>query len=55
MRHRIPIRPWHVAALSLGASVLAGMLLMAYNVWKTIAGQRAVDDAKIPAVSLAHA
>ncbi|MEI7679191.1 MAG: cytochrome-c oxidase, cbb3-type subunit I [Betaproteobacteria bacterium] len=47
--------PYHMVRLLGGVIFLAGMLLMAYNVWKTIAGQRAVDDAKIPAVSLAHA
>jgi cytochrome c oxidase cbb3-type subunit 1 len=38
-----------------GLVFFSGMLIMAYNVWKTIAGQRAVDDAKIPAAALAHA
>jgi cytochrome c oxidase cbb3-type subunit 1 len=38
-----------------GMLFLGGMLIMAWNVWKTVAGQRAVDDAKIPAVALAHA
>ena len=47
--------PYHMVRLLGGVIFHAGMLLMAYNVWKTIAGQRAVDDAKIPAVSLAHA
>ena len=47
--------PYHMVRLLGGVIFLVGMLLMAYNVWKTIAGQRAVDDAKIPAVSLAHA
>jgi hypothetical protein len=28
---------------------------MVYNVWKTIAGSRAVNDAQIPAAALAHA
>jgi cbb3-type cytochrome oxidase subunit 1 len=30
------------------AGFAAGMLLMAYNVWKTIAAGKAVDDARIP-------
>ena len=47
--------PYYVVRLLGGVLFLAGMLVMAYNVWKTIAGQRAVDDAKIPAVALAHA
>jgi cytochrome c oxidase cbb3-type subunit 1 len=33
----------------------SGMLIMAYNVWKTIAGRKAVDDARIPDVAPAHA
>ena len=32
----------------------AGMFVMAYNVWKTVAGQQAVN-APIPAVAAAHA
>jgi cytochrome c oxidase cbb3-type subunit 1 len=47
--------PYHMVRLLGGFIFFAGMLIMAYNVWKTIAGQRAVDDAKIPDVALAHA
>ncbi len=47
--------PYHMVRLLGGSIFFIGMLIMAYNVWKTIAGQRAVDDAKIPAVTLAHA
>ena len=45
--------PFYVIRLAGGALYLGGMLLMAYNVFKTIAGGRKVDD-PIPAV-LAHA
>jgi cytochrome c oxidase cbb3-type subunit 1 len=44
--------PFYVIRLFGGLLYLGGMLVMAYNVWKTIAGQRAVD-APIPAA--AHA
>jgi cytochrome c oxidase cbb3-type subunit 1 len=37
-----------------GVLFLSGMLIMAWNVWKTIAGKEAVDAA-IPAVSAAQA
>ncbi len=47
--------PYYMVRLLGGFIFFTGMLIMAYNVWKTIAGQRAVDDAKIPAVTLAHA
>ena len=47
--------PYYVVRLLGGFIFFAGMLIMAYNVWKTVAGQRAVDDAKIPAANLAHA
>jgi len=47
--------PYFVVRLLGGVLFLAGMLIMVYNVWKTVAGQRAVDDAKIPAVAAAHA
>jgi cytochrome c oxidase cbb3-type subunit 1 len=40
--------PFYYVRLIGGALFLTGMFLMAYNVWKTIAGTRAVDDA-IPA------
>jgi cytochrome c oxidase cbb3-type subunit 1 len=44
--------PFYVIRLVGGLLYLAGMLVMAWNVWKTIAGQRPVD-APIPAA--AHA
>jgi cytochrome c oxidase cbb3-type subunit 1 len=44
--------PFYVIRLVGGLLYLAGMIVMAWNVWKTIAGQRPVD-APIPAV--AHA
>jgi len=47
--------PYYMVRLLGGFVFFAGMLIMVYNVWKTIAGSRAVDDAKIPAVALAHA
>ena len=47
--------PYYVVRLLGGFIFFAGMLIMAYNVWKTVAGQRAVDDARIPAPTLAHA
>jgi hypothetical protein len=34
---------------------LSGMLIMGWNVWKTAAGRRAVDDARIPEFALAAA
>jgi len=40
--------PYYYVRLIGGALFLTGMLVMAYNVWKTVAGARAVDDA-IPA------
>ncbi len=47
--------PYYMVRLLGGFIFFAGMLIMVYNVWKTVAGQRAVDDAKIPAAALAHA
>ena len=44
--------PFYVIRLVGGLLYLAGMLVMAWNTWKTIAGQRPVD-APIPAA--AHA
>jgi len=40
--------PFYTIRLIGGAMFFAGMLLMAYNVWKTIAVGRVVDDARIP-------
>ncbi len=45
---------WTIRVIG-GALFLTGMLLMAYNMFKTIAGGRAVDDALIPAPAGHHA
>jgi cytochrome c oxidase cbb3-type subunit I len=47
--------PYYEVRLLGGFIFFSGMLIMAYNVIRTVAGQRAVDDARIPAVMLAHA
>jgi len=46
--------PYYGIRLLGGLLYLAGMLIMAYNTWKTMAGQKAVE-APIPAVAAAHA
>ena len=46
--------PFYTIRLLGGLLYLAGMFVMAYNVWKTVAGQKAVN-APIPAVAAAHA
>ncbi|MDE3009308.1 MAG: cytochrome-c oxidase, cbb3-type subunit I [Pseudomonadota bacterium] len=46
--------PYYAVRLLGGAIVLSGMLLMAWNVWKTIAGGRPVE-ARIPVSASAHA
>jgi cytochrome c oxidase cbb3-type subunit 1 len=46
--------PFYWIRLGGGLLYLSGMLIMAYNVWKTIAGREATD-APIPAYSPAHA
>ena len=46
--------PFYAIRLAGGLLYLAGMFVMAYNVWKTVAGQQAVN-APIPAVAAAHA
>ena len=46
--------PYYMIRLLGGAMFFAGMLIMAYNVIKTISGQKAVD-APIPAPAMAHA
>ncbi|OFZ71239.1 MAG: cytochrome-c oxidase, cbb3-type subunit I [Betaproteobacteria bacterium RBG_16_58_11] len=46
--------PYYMIRLLGGAMFFAGMLIMAYNVIKTISGQQAVD-APIPAPAAAHA
>jgi cytochrome c oxidase cbb3-type subunit 1 len=48
-------QPYYQVRLLGGIIFFGGMLIMVYNVWKTAAGQRAVNDARIPAVALAHA
>jgi cytochrome c oxidase cbb3-type subunit 1 len=40
--------PFYTIRLIGGVMFFAGMLLMAYNVWKTVAAGKAVDDARIP-------
>jgi cytochrome c oxidase cbb3-type subunit 1 len=40
--------PFYTIRLVGGLMFFLGMLLMAYNVWKTIAVGRVVDDARIP-------
>jgi cytochrome c oxidase cbb3-type subunit 1 len=40
--------PFYTIRLIGGAMFFAGMLLMAYNVWKTVAAGKAVNDAAIP-------
>jgi len=46
--------PFYWIRLGGGLLYLGGMLIMAYNVWKTIAGRKATD-APIPAYAPAHA
>ncbi len=40
--------PFYVIRLIGGTMFFAGMLLMAWNVWKTVAAGKAVNDARIP-------
>ena len=40
--------PFYTIRLIGGTMFFAGMLLMAYNVWKTVAAGKAVNDARIP-------
>ena len=40
--------PFYTIRLLGGVMFFAGMLLMAYNVWKTVAAGKAVNDARIP-------
>ncbi len=42
------IYPFYVIRLVGGTMFFAGMLLMTYNVWKTVAAGKAVNDARIP-------
>ena len=46
--------PYHAIRLLGGVFFLSGMLIMAYNVWKTVVRGKPVD-APIPAAALAHA
>lgn len=46
--------PFYVVRALGGAIFLTGMLIMAYNMWRTIRGSTAVDDAAIPAPQAAH-
>ncbi|MDP2785957.1 MAG: cytochrome-c oxidase, cbb3-type subunit I [Sulfurimicrobium sp.] len=49
------VYPFYTVRLLGGLMFLTGMLIMAYNVFKTVAGSKAVDDAAIPAPAGAHA
>jgi cytochrome c oxidase cbb3-type subunit 1 len=49
------VYPFYTIRLIGGLMFLTGMLIMAYNVFKTVAGSKAVDDAAIPAPAGAHA
>jgi cytochrome c oxidase cbb3-type subunit 1 len=46
--------PYYGIRLLGGVLYLGGMIIMAYNTWKTMAGHRAAE-AQIPAVTAAHA
>ena len=46
--------PYYVIRLMGGVLYLAGMVIMAYNVFKTVVGARAVN-APVPQAALAHA
>jgi len=46
--------PYYVVRLAGGVLYLGGMLIMCWNVWKTVVGSRPVD-APIPAPAMAHA
>jgi cytochrome c oxidase cbb3-type subunit I len=47
--------PYYFVRLLGGLLFFSGMLIMAYNVWRTIVGHKAVDDARIPDIAPAHA
>lgn len=46
--------PFYIVRLGGGLLYLSGMFIMAYNVFKTIAMGKAVDDAPIPELAMAH-
>ena len=46
--------PYYVIRLSGGVLYLAGMLIMAYNTYKTVSGSKPVDS-RIPVLTGAHA
>jgi len=46
--------PYYSIRVLGGVLFLSGMLIMGYNVWRTVAGKEAVD-ALIPATAAAHA
>jgi cytochrome c oxidase cbb3-type subunit 1 len=46
--------PFYAIRLLGGILFLAGMLIMAYNVWKTMAGAKAVDNVPAPVPATAH-
>ena len=43
--------PFYYVRLLGGLLFLSGMLLMAYNTWKTVSGAKAVDDEAVPAAA----
>ncbi len=43
--------PFYYVRLLGGIFFLSGMLLMAYNTWKTVSGAKAVDDEAVPAAA----
>ncbi len=49
------MQPYYFVRFIGGLLFFSGMLIMAYNTWQTIVGRTAVDDARIPDVSFAHA
>jgi cytochrome c oxidase cbb3-type subunit 1 len=46
--------PFYGIRLLGGLLFFSGMLIMAYNTWKTMAGAKAVDNVPAPAVAAAH-
>jgi cytochrome c oxidase cbb3-type subunit 1 len=46
--------PYYVIRMAGGVLYLAGMLMMAYNMFKTVSGSKPVDT-RIPAAAHAHA
>jgi cytochrome c oxidase cbb3-type subunit I len=46
--------PYYIIRLLGGVLFLAGAIVMAYNIWRTIAGAKPVDDASIPKPAATH-